>query len=112
MRKRLTLTGSTLRTRSVAEKGELAAQVQGDGLVVGQRGLGAELIGERLQRRGFVVGYIRAEGTPGDSDRRPRINVIARREGRRPGPCTASQCKRAPQPWAKAAASNCGSAGH
>ena len=30
---------------------------------------------------------MRAEGTPGDSDRYPRWNVIARREGRRPGPC-------------------------
>ena len=30
---------------------------------------------------------MRAEGTPGDSDRRPRINVIARYEGARPGPC-------------------------
>ena len=26
-------------------------------------------------------------GTPGDSDRYPRLNVIARREGGRPGPC-------------------------
>ena len=28
----------------------------------------AELIGERLRRRGFEVAYLRAEGTPGDSD--------------------------------------------
>lgn len=47
----------------------------------------AELIGERLQRRGFVVGYIRAEGTPGDSDRLPRVNVVARHAGAVPGPC-------------------------
>ena len=47
----------------------------------------AELVGERLRRRGFDVTYLRAEGTPGDSARRPRINVIARREGIRPGPC-------------------------
>src|SRR4051812_768904 len=47
----------------------------------------AELVGERLRRRGFGVTYLRAEGTPGDSARRPRINVLARREGARPGPC-------------------------
>ena len=29
----------------------------------------AELVGERLRRRGFAVDYLRAEGTPGDSDR-------------------------------------------
>ena len=28
-----------------------------------------------------------AAGTPGDSERYPRINVIARREGAAPGPC-------------------------
>jgi succinyl-diaminopimelate desuccinylase len=47
----------------------------------------AELIGARLATRGFNVSYVRAEGAPGDSDRHPRINVIARREGNRPGPC-------------------------
>ena len=47
----------------------------------------AELIGERLRRRGFEVAYLRAEGTPGDSDRYPRINVVARRESGRSGPC-------------------------
>jgi succinyl-diaminopimelate desuccinylase len=47
----------------------------------------AEYLGERLKRRGFEVAYVRAEGAPGDSDARPRINVIARREGSRPGPC-------------------------
>jgi succinyl-diaminopimelate desuccinylase len=47
----------------------------------------AELIGERLRRRGFTVAYFRAEGTPGDSDRLPRVNVIARRENGRHGPC-------------------------
>jgi succinyl-diaminopimelate desuccinylase len=47
----------------------------------------AELIGTRLATRGFSVSYVRAEGAPGDSDRHPRINVIARREGGRPGPC-------------------------
>jgi succinyl-diaminopimelate desuccinylase len=47
----------------------------------------AELIGARLAKRGFEVRYLRAEGTPGDCDRYPRVNVIARREGSGPGPC-------------------------
>jgi succinyl-diaminopimelate desuccinylase len=47
----------------------------------------AELIGERLRARGFAIGYIRGEGAPGDSDRYPRTNVVARLEGRGPGPC-------------------------
>lgn len=47
----------------------------------------AETIGRRLARRGFAVEYVRGLGTPGDSDRYPRINVIARREGARPGRC-------------------------
>ena len=47
----------------------------------------AEFIGRRLGARGFNVEYVRAIGTPGDSERYPRINVIARREGNRPGPC-------------------------
>lgn len=47
----------------------------------------AEFIGQRLRARGFQVDYVRAEGTPGDTDRHPRINVIARREGRTAGPC-------------------------
>ena len=47
----------------------------------------AEFIGRRLGARGFAVDYVRAEGTPGDSERYPRINVIARREGNGAGPC-------------------------
>ncbi len=46
-----------------------------------------ELLGERLAAHGFEVRYLRATGTPGDSDRFPRWNVVARREGPRPGPC-------------------------
>jgi len=46
----------------------------------------AEYLGERLRRRGFDVAYVRGEGTPGDSDRYPRTNIVARREGRSPGP--------------------------
>lgn len=47
----------------------------------------AEYIGDRLRRRGFAVTYVRGEGSPGDSDAYPRINVVARWEGSRPGPC-------------------------
>lgn len=45
----------------------------------------AEYIGARMKRRGFDVNYVRGEGTPGDTDRYPRVNVIARKEGERPG---------------------------
>jgi succinyl-diaminopimelate desuccinylase len=47
----------------------------------------AEYLGERLRKRGFQVEYVRAEGAPGDSGLRPRMNVIARHEGAGPGPC-------------------------
>src|SRR3984957_8025380 len=47
----------------------------------------AEFIGERLRSRGFAVDYVHAAGTPGDSERYPRINVIARRAGTAAGPC-------------------------
>jgi succinyl-diaminopimelate desuccinylase len=47
----------------------------------------AEFIGRRLQARGFAVEFVRATGTPGDEERYPRVNVIARREGAGPGPC-------------------------
>lgn len=46
----------------------------------------AEYIGKRLAGSGFQVQYIRGEDTPGDSDRYPRTNIIARKEGKRPGP--------------------------
>ncbi|KQZ13837.1 succinyl-diaminopimelate desuccinylase [Mesorhizobium sp. Root554] len=46
----------------------------------------AEYIGERLRERGFGVEFIRGEGAPGDTDRYPRINVVARFDGRVPGP--------------------------
>ncbi len=46
----------------------------------------AEYIGNRLARSGFAVEYVRGENTPGDSDRYPRTNIIARFEGRNPGP--------------------------
>jgi len=47
----------------------------------------AEYLGNRLAKRGFQVEYVRAEGTPGDTDAYPRINVIARHEGSGKGPC-------------------------
>lgn len=47
----------------------------------------AEFLGNRLSRQGFDIAYHRAEGTPGDTDQCPRINVVARREGTTPGPC-------------------------
>ncbi len=46
----------------------------------------AEVIGERLRKRGFDVQYLRATGTPGDSERYPRINIMARRAGKQSGP--------------------------
>ena len=47
----------------------------------------AEFIGARLAQRGFDIEYVRARGTPGDSDRYPRVNVIAHCEGASPGRC-------------------------
>ena len=47
----------------------------------------AQFIGRRLAARGFAVEYVRATGAPGDSDRYPRVNVLARREGATRGPC-------------------------
>lgn len=44
-----------------------------------------EYLARRLKKRGYAVELIRAEGKPGDSDRHPRWNVVARREGRSPG---------------------------
>lgn len=46
-----------------------------------------EYLAVRLRARGFEIELIRAKGTPGDSDRYPRWNVVARREGHRPGEC-------------------------
>ncbi|RUM99639.1 acetylornithine deacetylase/succinyl-diaminopimelate desuccinylase family protein [Pseudaminobacter arsenicus] len=45
----------------------------------------AEYIAERLKKRSFGIEFIRAEGTPGDTDRYPRVNVVARFDGRGPG---------------------------
>jgi succinyl-diaminopimelate desuccinylase len=46
-----------------------------------------ELLGRRLRGAGFDIAMIRAEGAPGDSERYPRWNVVARREGVAPGDC-------------------------
>ena len=45
----------------------------------------AELLGNRLKKRHFQVEYFRAHDTPGDSDAFPRVNVVARFEGKGPG---------------------------
>lgn len=45
----------------------------------------AEFIGNRLKAKGFAVDYVRGFDTPGDNDRYPRTNVIARFEGEHPG---------------------------
>jgi succinyl-diaminopimelate desuccinylase len=44
-----------------------------------------EFIEARLRPSGFDCTLVRAEGAPGDSDRYPRWNIVARRDGARPG---------------------------
>ncbi|NNE87581.1 MAG: acetylornithine deacetylase/succinyl-diaminopimelate desuccinylase family protein [Silicimonas sp.] len=46
-----------------------------------------EYLRRRLVKHGFEAQLVRGEGTPGDSDRFPRWNVVARREGINPGEC-------------------------
>ncbi|HMO06920.1 MAG TPA: acetylornithine deacetylase/succinyl-diaminopimelate desuccinylase family protein [Paracoccaceae bacterium] len=46
-----------------------------------------EYLGARLAAQGWDVDYVRAIGSPGDSDAFPRWNMVARAEGTRPGPC-------------------------
>ncbi|MBV2359092.1 acetylornithine deacetylase/succinyl-diaminopimelate desuccinylase family protein [Thalassococcus sp. CAU 1522] len=46
-----------------------------------------DLLARRLEHRGFACEMIRAHGAPGDSDRFPRWNLVARRDGAAPGPC-------------------------
>lgn len=46
-----------------------------------------EYLDRRLSRHGFETQLIRAEGTPGDSEKYPRWNIVARREGRHAGDC-------------------------
>ena len=47
----------------------------------------AEFVGNWLKKRGFEVEYIRGLDTPGDSDKFPRTNIVARLEGKKPGEC-------------------------
>ena len=44
-----------------------------------------EHMDRRLRASGFETRMVRAEGAPGDCDRHPRWNLVARREGRAPG---------------------------
>ena len=44
-----------------------------------------EFVAARLRRSGYTTEFVRALGKPGDSDKHPRWNLVARREGRRPG---------------------------
>jgi len=46
-----------------------------------------DLLATRLADGGFSCRVLRAAGTPGDSDRHPRWNLVARAEGARQGPC-------------------------
>jgi len=46
-----------------------------------------EFLQERLRGGGFEVHLVRATETPGDSDKYPRWNVIARAEGKSAGDC-------------------------
>lgn len=46
-----------------------------------------EYLDNRLRKHGFETELIRATGTPGDSDKYPRWNIVARHEGTRPGDC-------------------------
>ncbi|PCD77907.1 acetylornithine deacetylase/succinyl-diaminopimelate desuccinylase family protein [Pseudothioclava arenosa] len=46
-----------------------------------------DYLAERLLAEGFEVELIRAHDAPGDSDTYPRWNMVARREGTRPGDC-------------------------
>jgi len=46
-----------------------------------------EYLADRLRPHGFTVEFLRATGALGDSDRYPRWNLIARRDGGRAGEC-------------------------
>ncbi|MDE0590319.1 acetylornithine deacetylase/succinyl-diaminopimelate desuccinylase family protein [Halocynthiibacter sp. C4] len=46
-----------------------------------------EYLRDRLAAKGFDVQLVRAEGAIGDSDKYPRWNVVARREGAHSGEC-------------------------
>ncbi|HEY8594909.1 MAG TPA: acetylornithine deacetylase/succinyl-diaminopimelate desuccinylase family protein [Devosiaceae bacterium] len=46
-----------------------------------------DYLAARLRRSGFEIELVRGEGAPGDSDRFPRWNIVARRHGRTRGQC-------------------------
>lgn len=46
-----------------------------------------DFLDARLRKSGFQTELIRAENTPGDSDKYPRWNLIARRDGPQKGEC-------------------------
>jgi succinyl-diaminopimelate desuccinylase len=46
-----------------------------------------EYLDRRLKASGFETEFLRATGTPGDSDKYPRWNIVARRTGRHAGEC-------------------------
>ncbi|WP_299868601.1 acetylornithine deacetylase/succinyl-diaminopimelate desuccinylase family protein [uncultured Roseobacter sp.] len=46
-----------------------------------------DFLDRRLSRHGFETKLVRAHDTPGDSDKYPRWNIVARREGARSGDC-------------------------
>lgn len=46
-----------------------------------------DFLDRRLVRHGFHTELIRAEGAIGDSDKHPRWNIVARKEGAQPGDC-------------------------
>ncbi|MFK7838300.1 MAG: acetylornithine deacetylase/succinyl-diaminopimelate desuccinylase family protein [Sulfitobacter sp.] len=46
-----------------------------------------EYLDKRLSAHGFETELVRAFGTPGDSEKYPRWNIVARREGTQPGEC-------------------------
>lgn len=46
-----------------------------------------DYLSDRLSAQGYVTALVRAEGSPGDSDAWPRWNMVARRDGARPGEC-------------------------
>ena len=46
-----------------------------------------EFLDQRLKKSGFKSEFVRAVGAPGDNDRYPRWNIIARHEGNGSGEC-------------------------
>lgn len=46
-----------------------------------------DYLDRRLSKSGFTTELIRAHGTPGDSEKYPRWNIVARRDGKKTGEC-------------------------